>query len=874
MSFFGFDTTLPRDRGHQKSAPGFSHSDAFAGLSDRARGPTDDDALDFDDTYDGLGDQLEETGDDLNEDTFGAEAEPATQESVGRDFDFGGATAAMSRTMQEEQMLYQARQPPPAKKPASPPKSAATKPKRSGYESYAEPGYIPRLEANASLWGIAPKKPAEEPKPTPAAASVATPAAAQAAAGKKMMSLEEVEAMMRAQQTKKPVTPQPPPQVPQHQDPISQPPSQQPPQQQTPFAPSILQRPPQSATQSTFGPGLQRPAYQAEHQALPPELAQSLREMTLRESAAMPANEQARAREPALPTQQGPTQPRQILQNPNRLSGHGQPLQQHYHPEPRMPHIGASHSRGPSFQGPVVHAEQLMHMNEAERKAYLVEDARRAKRNHKIHLLSKDNGLMTPQDKNFITRIQLQQLVAATGNIDEQNGEAALNEDFYYQVYSQIRGAPRQNPHQPANQFAQTYLFQTGGRYGLAGRRHHRGADNHMQRMEQQVQRAVEAAKLKPKNKQLVIEGSLGKISFSNAKTPKPLLNIKRPESSDSKTQNQSKGPPSRGAMHVDNKSVLKDIENVYTTLMRLEDHERHLPPPVDVAGNDALIHEHIAWQQGAKALIDKIWSDLKVMEPIIPNSPVSHPFIAILSHPKGKKTIPRVFRHIDEQQRITLITMIVVHLDGLDVVRLAMPPYAAAPEEDPNAPPATLPRSVRDEIDLFHRTVMPSLFAYVNEAPLSIVSGLLGLVLDRTNVQQLLRTRVGLSVLAMLVSRAELVKSTVGQQQQQGGPEQQDWDLWAALYGRLFDAAEPALAHLFPGRANDADDVHVWQFLAAMGAGASPEQQQRLVLGVKDRVMETVAVSKGLPQEMAAQRLGNVNLFMRAIGLDVELLS
>ncbi len=46
--------------------------------------------------------------------------------------------------------------------------------------------------------------------------------------------------------------------------------------------------------------------------------------------------------------------------------------------------------------------------------------------------------------------------------------------------------------------------------------------------MEQQVQRAVEAAKNKPKNKQLIIEGSLGKISFSNAKTPKPLLNIKR----------------------------------------------------------------------------------------------------------------------------------------------------------------------------------------------------------------------------------------------------------------------------------------------------------------------------------------------------------
>jgi hypothetical protein len=34
MSFFGFDTTLPRDRAHQQAAPGFAApQDAFADLS-------------------------------------------------------------------------------------------------------------------------------------------------------------------------------------------------------------------------------------------------------------------------------------------------------------------------------------------------------------------------------------------------------------------------------------------------------------------------------------------------------------------------------------------------------------------------------------------------------------------------------------------------------------------------------------------------------------------------------------------------------------------------------------------------------------------------------------------------------------------------
>lgn len=41
MSFFGFDTSLPRDRGHQTNAPGFGQHDAFAGLSG---GAADDDA--------------------------------------------------------------------------------------------------------------------------------------------------------------------------------------------------------------------------------------------------------------------------------------------------------------------------------------------------------------------------------------------------------------------------------------------------------------------------------------------------------------------------------------------------------------------------------------------------------------------------------------------------------------------------------------------------------------------------------------------------------------------------------------------------------------------------------------------------------------
>jgi DNA topoisomerase 2-associated protein PAT1 len=494
-----------------------------------------------------------------------------------------------------------------------------------------------------------------------------------------------------------------------------------------------------------------------------------------------------------------------------------------------------------------------MELSEEQRRAYLEEDAKRAKRNHKIFLLSRGNGLMTPQDKNFITRIQLQQLVTATGSSADPDPEAALNEDFYYQVYSQIRGAPRQHPTQPLGHFAQTYLFQTGNRMG--SKRQQVNGDNHMQRMQQQVARAVEAAKLKPKNKQLIIEGSLGKISFSNAKTPKPLLNIKRQESgADARPAGARKANTNDPGS--DRRTVLRHIEAVYTDLMRLEDCERQMPPPPTEGDADS-IQAHLDWRQRVQRHNTNLWQDLKVLDPIVPGSSVTHPFIALLSLAKGKKAMPRVFHQIDQEQRLTILTMIVVHLDQLDVIKDAR----VAPGESPP------PLHVREEIELFSQAVMPCLMGYVGEAPLNIVIGLLGLLLDHTNVATVVHTKVGLGMLTVLLTRAELVKETTG------SVPDQDWAQWTALYDRLFDLLEGLLPTVFPGPVNSGDDVYVWQFLAAVGIGASPEQQQRLVIGVKDRVMETVLQSKTLPADMSSVRLGNVNLFMRAIGLDVEML-
>lgn len=844
MSFFGFDSS-----GHNKAAPGFSQAhDPFAGLSGQQ--DAGGDAVDFDDTYDGLGDQLQETGDELNDDTFGGDDGGPSSGAVGKDFDFFGRTAQVASAIDEEQLLYSrnttARPAPPAQPVQSqhmpaygytqPYAQPAARPVRTGYEKYETQA---DLQVDPTLWGVAPKKQATPTPAQPAAAPIPT-------AARKVMSLEEVEAAMRAEaQAKK--------QAQANATAAAQAPQQQP--VQGGFDPDDFYSLPNRIEQH---PGLavdqqhlnQGPQYPGGH-------GQPIQILQRPQSKAQQPHPNAPSAPSPLVQQRQPAshqyQPTQILQNPNRMAGDAARLPQAFPARP------AHQAQGSLGRQPVItHPAQLAQLSEAEKAAYLEQEARRAKRNHKIYLLSRDNGVMTPHDKNFITRIQLQQLVSATGNPADHGTDEALAEDFYYQVHNQIRGGQRQNPAQPLNNFAQTYLFQTGNRQG-GNRRHRGGPENHMQRMEQQVQRAVEAAKNKPKNSQLVIEGSLGKISFSNAKTPKPLLNIKRTESSGD-TNRQGTPHKQHGAGAGYNKrTVLSDVEKVYDTLMKLEDHERKMPAPVTDEGDAELIQQHVEWRDEQQKLTEKLWRELKIHEPV-PAGAAIHPFIAMLETAKGKKAITRVFRHINLEQRTTILTMIIVNLDKLDVVR-----RGSVTDGHIN-----LDAKLREDIELFSIAVCNTLFVFMSELALNMVTGILGLFCSEVNVDLVARTRVGVSFLTMILSRAEIMVQTAGGRD---AIRTQDGGAWETNYSNFFNILEPTLPHIFPGTPASGEDGYVWQLLAALGIGANAEQQQRLVVAVKDRVLGTVEVAKTLPQDLARQRLANVNLFMQAIGLDVSLL-
>jgi len=206
--------------------------------------------------------------------------------------------------------------------------------------------------------------------------------------------------------------------------------------------------------------------------------------------------------------------------------------------------------------------------------------------------------------------------------------------------------------------------------------------------------------------------------------------------------------------------------------------------------------------------LTDVIWFN---------SSQVPHPFIAILSYAKGKKAIPRAFRHIDNEQRVTILTMIVVHLDHLDVIKHA---HYQPGDTD-------LPTSTREEIELFSQTVFPCLLSYVAEAPMNMIIGLLGILLERVDVVFISQTRMGLAFLTMFASRAEIIRQT-------GLADPAELVKWNQTYNRLFTMLEDHIIELFPPQDVKTDDVYVWQFLASMAVGANMQQQQKLVTAVK----------------------------------------
>ncbi|EMR11292.1 hypothetical protein PNEG_00321 [Pneumocystis murina B123] len=448
--------------------------------------------------------------------------------------------------------------------------------------------------------------------------------------------------------------------------------------------------------------------------------------------------------------------------------------------------------------------------------------------------MSQYDGLMNESDKNFINRIQLSQLVS----------DDPYSDDFYYYSYNSLKNKNNQQklPDKPNS------LYSLQDKQSLNFK--NKNNENPILKIQQQIQNIVAAGKVRPKATQLSLEGALGKISFSTVRTPRQILSVKKP--SDSTEKNNIK------TCHINiqrnHKFYLYSIEKVYDCLLEIDEILRKQKQTKQE--NCRAIDDN---EQNKKIMLlkEQILESLHITEPIPRNPNIVHPFISIISYNKGKKLIPRIFEYINSEQKLTILTMITIYLDHLDVVVYDL--YNFSNE--------SRPEYIKENIDTFTQVALPSLLAYVSEASLQIIIELLSIMLERMNLQMIAITKIGLSFLTMFISRAEIIK-------QSGQADESDLKQWRKIYDLMFSKLIGRFIYIFPPSLSFSDEIYPWQFMAACAISSTLEQQHILVTEVREKVMDNVISSKHLPPDIAAIKLGNVNLFLHALGLDIEQLN
>lgn len=454
--------------------------------------------------------------------------------------------------------------------------------------------------------------------------------------------------------------------------------------------------------------------------------------------------------------------------------------------------------------------------------------------NQSTNDMSQYDGLMNNSDKNFINRIQLSQLIS----------DDPYSEDYYYYSYNSLKNKDNQQKLQDKSNLLSSLQDKESPN---VKNKHN---ENPVLKIQQQIQNIVASGKMKPKATQLSLEGALGKISLSNVRAPRQILSVKK--LSDSTERNDTKA--SHTNVERNDKFYLYCIERVYNSLIEISEimrkqkqsrQENYKPADDDEQNKKIMLFK------------EQILESLHIREPIPENPNTIHPFISIISYNKGKKLIPRIFEYINSEQKLAILTIITVYLDHLDVVVYDLYRFSNEPR----------PPYIKENIDTFTQVALPSLLAYVSEASLKTIIELLSIILERMDLQMIAITKIGLSFLTMFISRAEIIK-------QYGHADESDLKKWREIYDLMFSKLIGRFIYIFPPSLPFSDEIYPWQFMAACAISSTLEQQHILVTEVREKVMDNVLSSKHLPPDIAAIKLGNVNLFLHALGLDIEQLN
>ena len=943
MSFFGFDTSLPGDpranranRANQSSHnafdPTFDNDESLdAKIKALAAGAQEDVEIYTwgQDGYDGLGDKLDESGDDFNDDTFG-------DVDVGKDFDFGHAapaSAPQQHYQQPNHNQYSQQQQQPKTKFDHSNKFAA-----SLDDFLVDP--VPRFGA-----ARAGQQPPSHPQPQPQQQQQQQQPQPQFRAQPK--TLEEVEAemlAMRAQQQQ----PQPHQQPPTDRKPTTveqveaelraqrsavgggAPPMQpaQPPQSQLPQQPmapppamAALMQSHQRSDSANAQPLPPPPAGMPPMGPIPPPLGPNADPAAI-QAAQQQAQAAHFARMRALLEAMPPLVQQSILSLPPPMQFDSlETVAQNF------PHLldPSQRERAPSTEQDAVRF--MMEKAQAQIADFERVEAKRKRRMDKINAMAKYNGLMSGSDKDFITRIQISQLITADPYAD----------DFYAHIYFALRGGPRRPgmPPLPPPTAAANSNSNGNQKQGGKGKQKLNKQQNAMLRMQQQVERIVQSRKerMEKSASGAALEGALGRVSLSSTKNPRQMLQISADAAKANKERSSSGhstpdaghardavrqalegaslgGNASNAGLRRDPLSkheVLRILEKLYDLVLQLEQLRRNAPaaPPADVKPQDdaasAAKDAFDAHHADVAAVTNTLWTELRVLEPLEISDP--HPFVSLLSSAKGKRLLPRALRHLSSEQTLTALTMVVASFESLDVVQNG--PLLDDLSDDPSKIEAR--RDAERQSETFATTIVPSMMQMASGAPMRIVSGMLALFVERNDPVRVTQTRPGVAFLTIFLSRAETLK-------QQGEVPADELEQFKQIFALLFSrlTAQGKLPTLFPStrtklslpfgvsyymgsglgqqlsaqtvggkyRNVDLEDEPTWNLMAALAIGSSMDQQQILVQELREKILENVISAKEWakrnPHAQAELdiRIRNVNLLLHALNLDAAQIS
>lgn len=508
--------------------------------------------------------------------------------------------------------------------------------------------------------------------------------------------------------------------------------------------------------------------------------------------------------------------------------------------------------------------EELARMEERQRRIQA-----------KIEDMSKYNNLMGNSDKDFITRIQLSQLATAD----------PYSSDFYAQVYSALVRRQQAAGDTPAVVNVGAGLgfgvgAPTGNRFGKMG-------NASMQRLTTQVKKLIATTAKRQANNMSndALQGALGRVRRGPSQVaPRPVLAVPAPHKSQHRPIAQLNQSDVTSRPALTRKQVMYALEELYDDVLDIEQMRRDAPPPTDVPRVEA-------WNAACAAKVEGMWRKLMVMEPLGVSNP--HPFISLLNPTKGHRLFPRLLRHLPHQQALTLLTLLIATYPQLDVVARAPPPPVADASLLTKAD--RLDRAQREaETDSFLQYVVPGVDALINQCNLGLVSGLIGICIQRMEAWKVASTRPGVALFTALLSRAQsLLRS-----QDAEHLDPAEVDQWNKTFAYFLQSTLPHLPELFPlsqaqkaafgpgaylldsqaeqhSIDNERREAEVWGFVAALAVNAPEDQQTNLVAALREKILHTVQTARDphTDRQKAELKLRNVNMFLHGLGLDASMI-